>query len=249
MKVLVPVKKVLDYSAKIKVKEDGSGVETNGIKTIINPFDEIAVEEALKLKESGKVSEVVVVTIGEDDSVTQLRYAMAMGADSAIHVKTSDVVDSDLASRVLAEVYKKSDYGFIIMGKQAIDSDAGQTPQLIAARLDIPHASFASKVEMLDSEMVVTREVDGGLENLKVQLPAVISTDLRLNEPRYAPLPGIMKAKKKPVEEIELSSLGLDINSKVKILKVSPPAQKQAGKIVESVDELVSLLKEEAKVL
>ena len=249
MKVLVPVKKVLDYAAKIKPKSDGSGIETQGIKTIINPFDEIAVEEAIKLKEASKISEIVVCSIGDDEVVTQLRYAMAMGADSAIHIKTNDYIDSFVASAVISEVFKKGGYSFIIMGKQAIDSDAGQTPQMIAARLDIPVASFASKIDFNDDHLVVTREVDGGLENLKVTLPCVISTDLRLNEPRYAPLPGIMKAKKKPLDEIDINSLGIDLNPKVKILKVSEPGKKQAGKKVENVDELIKALKEEAKVL
>lgn len=249
MKVLVPIKRVVDYEAKIKVKADGSGVETDGIKFIVNPFDEIAVEEAIKLKEAGLVTEIVVATVGPEDSATQLRYAMAMGADSAILVKTDQYVDSDLAARVMVELYKKAEYGFIIMGKQAIDSDASQTPQMIAERLGLPQASFASKVVIADGAATVTREVDGGLETVKVKLPCVISTDLRLNEPRYAPLPGIMKAKKKPMDEIALDSLGLDLNPKVKVLKMKAPEGRKAGKKVENIEALVKALKEEAKVI
>lgn len=249
MKILVPIKRVADYEAKIKVKSDGSGIETEGIKWIVNPFDEIAVEEAIRLKEGGHAQEVVVVTVGPSDAATQLRYAMAMGADSGIHVISEDEVDSDLASRVLVEVYGRGVYGFIIMGKQAIDSDASQTSQLLATRLGLPQASFASKIVLSDGAAEVTREVDGGLETVKVPLPCVISTDLRLNEPRYAPLPGIMKAKKKPLEEIPIGDLGIDLTPKIKILKMSPPPGREAGRIVESVDELITALKDEAKIL
>lgn len=249
MKVLVSVKKVPDYQAKIKVKADGSGIETEGIKWIVNPFDEIAVEEALRIKEAGKATEVVVVGIGDSDVQTQLRYALAMGADSAIHVSTTLFVDSDLASRALAEVYKRGTYGLVIMGKQAIDSDANQTPQLFAARLGLPQACFASKVVLEDGAAVVTREVDGGLETLKVKTPAVISTDLRLNEPRYASLPGIMKAKKKPLEEIALDSLGIDTKAKVQVQRMAAPAARAGGRKVENVAALVSALQNEAKVI
>lgn len=249
MKILVPVKSVPDYNAKIKPNAEASGVETSGIKQIINPFDEIAVEEAVKLKEAGKVSEVVILSIGSSDVVTQMRYAMAMGADRGIHVKTEDSVDSFLAAKIISAVYKKDEYAFIILGKQAIDSDAGQTPQLIAAELLIPHASYASNLEITEGEATVTREVDGGLEKLKVKLPAVISTDLRLNEPRYAPLPGIMKAKKKPLDELSLSDLGIEYKNKIKIIKVSEPPKRQSGKILKTVDELVNALKNEAKVI
>lgn len=249
MKVLVPVKRVPDYQAKVKVKADGSGIETSGIKWIVNPFDEIAVEEALKLKEAGTASEVVVVGIGPDDVATQLRYAMAMGADSGILVKYDGTIDSDLASRVLAAVYQRGEYGVVLMGKQSIDSDANQTAQLLAARLDLPQACFASKVEIADGNATVTREVDGGLETDRLPLPCIISTDLRLNTPRYASLPGIMKAKKKPLEEIALADLGVDTTPKVRVLRMSPPPQRQAGKKVESVEALVKALQEEAKVL
>jgi electron transfer flavoprotein beta subunit len=253
MKILVPVKRVIDYEAKIKVKGDGSGIETDGIKFIANPFDEIAVEEALKIKEAGNATEVVVVSVGDAESQTQLRYAMAMGADSAVLVLTDSSVDSDLAARAIAEVYKQGEYGMIIMGKQAIDSDSGQTPQLLAAYLDLPQVSFASKVELEKSAdntfVIVTREVDGGLEKVKAKLPAVVSTDLRLNEPRYAPLPGIMKAKKKPLTEIPLASLGIDTNIKVKMHKFYAPEKRSAGRKVADVNELIKVLKEEAKVI
>ena len=239
MKILVPIKRVPDYEAKIKVKADGSGIETDGIKWIVNPFDEIAVEEALKLKEAGKATEVVVTLVGPADAQQQLRYAMAMGADSGVHVVYDGAVDSDLASR----------YGLVIMGKQAIDSDASQTPQLLAARLDLPQACFASKVVIDGATATVTREVDGGLETIKVAVPCVISTDLRLNTPRYASLPGIMKAKKKPLEEIPLATLGLDLAPKVVVKKMSPPPKRKGGKKVESVEALVKALQEEAKVL
>ncbi len=249
MKILVPVKRVPDYQAKIRVKADGSGIETDGIKWIINPFDEIAVEEALRIKERGQATEVVVASIGPDDAQTQLRYAMAMGADSGILVKTSDEVDSDLASRVFAELWKKGGYGLLIMGKQAIDSDASQTPQLLAARLNLPQASFASKVVLESGKALVTREVDGGLETIRVPMPCVISTDLRLNEPRYAPLPGIMKAKKKPLEEVSLATLGVDTALRVKVLKRAAPPKRAAGKKVADVSALVAALQQEAKVL
>jgi len=249
MRIFVPVKRVPDYQAKIKVKADGSGIETDGIKWIVNPFDEIAVEEALRLKESGKATEVIVVGIGPDDVATQLRYAMAMGADSAILVRYTGEIDSDLASRVLAAVYRQGDYGLIIMGKQSIDSDASQTPQLLATRLGFPQACFASKLGLDGGRLTVSREVDGGLETVTVPTPAVVSTDLRLNEPRYASLPGIMKAKKKPLVEIAIETLGLDLAPRMKLRKMSPPKQRSGGRKVGSVDELVRALQSEAKVL
>lgn len=249
MKILVPIKRVPDYQARIKVKADGSGVETDGIKWIVNPFDEIAVEEALKIKEAGLATEVIVVTIGPDDAQTQLRYALAMGADSAILVRCDQSIDSAAAARALAAVYKRADYQLIIMGKQAIDSDASQTPGLLATILKLPLACFASKVELTAPTVQVTREVDGGLETLKISLPCVISTDLRLNQPRYASLPGIMKAKKKPLEEIAIADLGVSPQASVKVLKMSAPNKRQAGRKVASVDELISALQNEAKVL
>lgn len=249
MKILVPLKRVPDYQAKIRVKADGSGIETEGVKWIVNPFDEIAVEEALRLKEAGKATEVIVASIGPDDTQTQLRYAMAMGADRGILVKHNGYVDSDLASRIFAEIFKKDSYHLIILGKQAIDSDAGQTPQLLAARLNLPQACFASKLVVENNSATVTREVDGGLETIKVAMPCVVSTDLRLNEPRYAPLPGIMKAKKKPLEEIAFESLGIGTAPGVVIKKMMTPAARSGGKKVDSVAALISALQNEAKIL
>jgi len=249
MKILVPVKRVPDYEAKIKVNSEQDGIVTDGIKWIVNPFDEIAVEEAIKLRDSGAAEEVIVVGIGPEDSATQLRYAMAMGADRGVLVKHDGFVDSSLASLVLAEVYKRGEYGLIIMGKQSIDSDANQTAQLLAERLELPQACFASKVEIGEGTVAVTREVDGGLETIKVSTPCVISTDLRLNEPRYASLPGIMKAKKKPLDEFTFADLGVDDQIQVKVLRMSPPPARSAGKKVEDVAALVSALQNEAKVI
>ena len=249
MKIFVPVKRVPDYQAKIKVKGDGSGIETDGIKWILNPFDEIAVEEALRIKEKGGAAEVIVASIGPDDVSTQLRYALAMGADSAIHVVSNTSIDSNLASVILAKLFSAGDYGLVIMGKQAIDSDASQTPQLLAERLNIAQACFASKVELRDGQAEVIREVDGGLETIRVPMPCVISTDLRLNEPRYASLPNIMKAKKKPLETLTLESLGIEGGALVNVLKMIPPAARKGGRKVDDVDQLISLLQNEAKVL
>jgi electron transfer flavoprotein beta subunit len=250
MKILVPIKKVLDYAAKIKVKADGSGIETQGIKWIVNPFDEIAVEAALRLKEAGKATEINIVSIGDVETATQIRYCLAMGADNGIHVKVDSEVDSALAARILAAVYRKNQYGLVIMGKQAIDSDAGQTPQLLAAELGIPVAPYASKIEFQENALLVTREVDGGLEHLKINLPAVVSADLRLNEPRYAPLPGIMKAKKKQLEELDLNALGLaGALPLVRAKKYYAPAARKAGRKVADVTELVNVLKNEAKII
>lgn len=247
MKIFVPVKRVPDYHAKVKIRPDGSGLISEDTKWIVNPFDEIAVEEALRIKESGKATEVVVVGIGPADVSTQLRYAMAMGADSAVLVLYEGTIDSDLASRVLVEIYRRGDYGLIVMGKQAIDSDCNQTGQLLASRLNLPQACFASKIVLDGSHATVTREVDGGLETIKISTPCLITTDLRLNEPRYAPLPGIMKAKKKPLTEIKFEELGIDGQCKVRVHKLNPPAGRQAGKKVPTVEELFSALKNEVK--
>ncbi|MGA1192203.1 MAG: electron transfer flavoprotein subunit beta/FixA family protein [Bdellovibrionota bacterium] len=249
MKILVPVKRVPDYEAKIKVNAEQNGIVTDGIKWIVNPFDEIAVEEAIKIRDAGGAEEVVVVGIGPEDAATQLRYAMAMGADRGILVTCDGYVDSALASRILAEVYRRGDYGLIIMGKQSIDSDANQTAQLLAEHLELPQACFASKVELGDGQASITREVDGGLETLQVSLPCVISTDLRLNEPRYASLPVIMKAKKKPLDEHTLEDFAIEAGVQVKVLRMSPPPSRTAGRKVEDVAELVSALQNEAKVL
>lgn len=249
MKILVPIKRVPDYQVKVKVKADGSGIESDGVKWICNPFDEIAVEEALRLKEAGKATEVVVVGIGPSEVSTQLRYAMAMGADSGVLVTTNDYIDSDAASRIICEVFKKGGYNLIILGKQAIDSDANQTGQMIAARLNLPQACFASKLILDGTVATVTREVDGGLETLSMSLPCVVTTDLRLNEPRYAPLPGIMKAKKKPLQEIPVSELGVDCSAKVKVLRMAAPPKRSGGRKVDSVEALVKALQTEAKVI
>jgi electron transfer flavoprotein beta subunit len=249
MKIFVPIKRVPDYQTKVKVKSDSSGIETDGIKWIVNPFDEIAVEEAIKIRDAGNATEVVVITVGPEDASQQLRYAMAMGADSALHVKTDLFVDSDLASRALAAVYQKGSYGLVIMGKQSIDSDASQTGQLLASLLGIPQGCFASKLEFENGKARVVREVDGGLETVLIPMPCVVTTDLRLNTPRYASLPGIMKAKKKPLEEFTLESIGVDTATKIKIHRMSLPDKKQAGRKVADVTELVSILKDEAKVL
>lgn len=249
MKILVPIKRVPDYQIKVKVKSDGSDIEREGVKWIVNPFDEIAVEEALKLKESGIVTEVIVMTVGPKDAEQQLRYCMAMGADSGIHVITDANIDSEVAASAIAAIYKKSDYKLIILGKQSIDSDANQTAQLLSVKLEIPQACFASKVVIEGNNATVTREIDGGLEHLSLTLPCVISTDLRLNQPRYASLPGIMKAKKKPIEEVGIDSLGIDVLPKVKVIAMSLPKKRSAGRKVADVAELVSVLQNEAKVL
>jgi electron transfer flavoprotein beta subunit len=252
-KILVPIKRVPDYAVKVRISPAGDSIVTDGIKWILNPFDEIAVEEAIRLKEkTGKVDEIVVVSIGPKEISEQLRTALAMGADRAILVEAdASKVDSDVAHKVLVEIFKKDKFDLVIMGKQAIDSDANQTAQLLAAKLSLPQATFASKIEINAdwTSANVTREVDGGLETLAVQLPAIVSTDLRLNEPRYPSLPGIVKAKKKPLEEIAISSLGVVAQPKVVVKKMSLPKQRSAGVKVASVAELVDKLKNEAKVI
>jgi electron transfer flavoprotein beta subunit len=249
MKILVPVKRVPDWQIKLKLLPDGKGIQTDGIKWILNTFDEIAVEEAIRLKEKGVCTEIVLVSVGPADVRARLEYALAMGADSAILVKHDGALDSDLASRVIAEVFKKGDYGMILLGKQAIDSDANQTAQLVAGRLNLPQACFASKVAIEASSAVVTREVDGGLETIKIPLPCVVSTDLRLNEPRYAALPNLMKAKKKPFEELSLEALGVAPEVKVRVKNLSVPSGRKAGRKVANVQELIVALQGEAKVL
>jgi electron transfer flavoprotein beta subunit len=249
MKILVPIKRVPDYAVKVKVLADSSGIETEGVKWIANPFDEIAVEEALRLREAGVASEVVVVTIGPEGAEQQLRYGMAMGADRGIHIMHDGELDSDLASRLLVAVAKKEEFPLIILGKQSIDSDANQTGQLVATRLGRALATFASKVVVEGDNAVVTREIDGGLETIRIPLPAVITTDLRLNEPRYASLPGIMKAKKKPVEQLSAESLGVSPTVAVRVRRLSLPPKRGAGRKVADVAELVQVLKDEAKVL
>ena len=244
MKVLVPVKRVVDYNVKVRVKSDGSGVELANVKMSMNPFDEIAVEEALRLKEAGKATEVVVVSIGPAQASETIRTALAMGADRGILVKAEGNVEPLAVAKILKSVAQEEQPGLIILGKQAIDDDANQTGQMLAALADLPQATFASKVEVAGDKVNVTREIDGGLETLSLSIPAVITTDLRLNEPRYVTLPNIMKAKKKPLETVTADSLGVDIANRLEVLKVSEPPAREPGVIVETTDEFVGKLKD-----
>ncbi len=251
MKLLVTAKRVPDPETTIKIKPDGSGIVTDNVKWVINPFDEIAIEEALRIKEKQGQGEVVLVSIGPKAAQEQLRTGLAMGADRAILVITEDALDSLAVAKVLKKVVEDEKPDIVIMGKQAIDDDSNAAGQMLAEILNWPMATFASKIE-LSSDLKsaqVTREVDGGLETISSPLPAVITADLRLNEPRYASLPGIMKARKKELKEIPLESMGVDTQPRVKIQKMEPPPKREAGKIVESVQELVSLLHSEAKVI
>jgi electron transfer flavoprotein beta subunit len=249
MKVLVPVKRVVDYNVKIRVKADGSGVETANVKMSMNPFDEIAVEEAVRLKDAGKATEVVVVSLGVQACQETLRTALAMGADRAIHVLTDVAVEPLAVAKALKSLAGKEKYDLVIMGKQAIDDDSNQTGQMLAALLGWPQGTFASKVVMNASSVTVTREIDGGLETVELTLPAVVTADLRLNEPRYASLPNIMKAKKKPVQTLKPEDLGVDVTLRLTTLKVVEPPKRSAGIKVGSVAELVDKLKNEAKVI
>jgi electron transfer flavoprotein beta subunit len=249
MKVLVPVKRVVDYNVKVRVKSDGSGVETANVKMSMNPFDEIAVEEAIRLKEAGTVSEIVAVSIGVAQCQETLRTALAIGADRAILVETPGEVQPLAVAKLLKAIADREQPGLIILGKQAIDDDSNQTGQMLAALLGWPQATFASKVKPDGAKLNVTREVDGGLETISVQMPAVVTTDLRLNEPRYVTLPNIMKAKKKPLETLTPQALGVDVAPRLKTLKVVEPPKRGAGKLVKSVAELVDKLKNEAKVI
>jgi len=250
MKILVPVKHAIDYNVKARAKADGSGVDLANVKFSINPFDEIAVEEAVKLKEAGKATEVVVVSIGNDKVQETLRKALAIGADSAIHVHTDEPDLQPLGvAKVLKAVVEQAQPNLVIMGKQAIDDDCNQTGQMLSALLGWAQATFASKVELSADSATVTREVDGGLMTQSVKLPAIITTDLRLNEPRYASLPNIMKAKSKPLEKKALADYGVDVTPRIKTLKVAEPAKRSGGTKVADVAELVSKLKNEAKVI
>ncbi|MCC6598296.1 MAG: electron transfer flavoprotein subunit beta/FixA family protein [Alphaproteobacteria bacterium] len=254
MKILVPIKRVIDYNVRVRVKADSSGVELANIKMSVNPFDEIAIEEAVRLKESGKATEIIAVTIGPDKAQEQLRTAMAIGADRGILVKTDAPIDlggvEPLAvARTLKALVEREKPDLVIMGKQSIDDDSGQTGQMLAALLGWPQGTFASKLEVNDGKVTVTREVDGGLETLTLTLPALITTDLRLNEPRYAKLPDIMKAKKKELEITDPSALGVDYTPRLQVLKVSTPPERKGGGRVSSVDELIDKLKNEAKVI
>ena len=249
MKVLVPVKRVVDYNVKVRVKSDGSGVETANVKMSMNPFDEIAVEEAVRLREAGTVSEIVAVSMGTSACQETLRTALALGADRAILVETALETQPLGVAKALQAIIGKESPQLVIMGKQAIDDDFNQTGQVLAALLGWSQATFASKVVIEGDAAKVTREVDGGLETLAVKLPAVVTTDLRLNEPRYVTLPNIMKAKKKPLETTTPDALGVDVAPRLKTIKVTEPPKRSAGKKVSSVEELVNKLKNEAKVI
>ena len=249
MKLLVTVKRVIDYNVQIRVKADGSGVEKDNVKMSMNPPDENAVEEALRIKEAGKADEIIILTIGNDKAQETIRTALAMGADRGIHIKTENDLEPLAISKIISKIAEEEKPSIILMGKQAIDDDCNQTGQMTSALLNWPQATFASKIEIEGQNAIVTREIDEGLERIKVSIPFVASCDLRLNEPRYASLPNIMKAKKKPIEQLSASDLGVDINSRIQQIKVEEPPQRKAGIKVASVAELVQKLKNEAKVI
>ncbi|WP_342360897.1 electron transfer flavoprotein subunit beta/FixA family protein [Terrarubrum flagellatum] len=249
MKILVPVKRVVDYNVKIRVKGDGSGVELANVKMSMNPFDEIGVEEALRQKEAGKASEVVVVSIGPQQAAETIRTGLAMGADRGILVRTDVAVEPLGVAKILKALVEKEQPGLVILGKQAIDDDCNQTGQMLAALLSWPQGTFASKIVIGDNAITVTREVDGGLQTIELKSPAIVTTDLRLNEPRYASLPNIMKAKKKPIDETSPEALGVDAAPRLKVLKTTEPPGRKAGVKVGSPAELVEKLKNEAGVL
>jgi electron transfer flavoprotein beta subunit len=249
VKILVPVKRVVDYNVKVRVKADGSGVDTANVKMSMNPFDEIAVEEAVRLKEKGAATEVIAISCGVTQCQETLRTAMAIGADRAIHVECADELQPLAVAKLLKALVDKEQPGLIILGKQAIDDDCNQTGQMLAALANLPQGAFASKVEVTDGKVSVTREVDGGLETVKLNVPAVITTDLRLNEPRYVTLPNIMKAKKKQLEVMKPADLGVDVTPRIKTLKVVEPPKRGAGIKVPDVATLVNKLKNEAKVI
>jgi electron transfer flavoprotein beta subunit len=249
MKVLVPIKRVIDYNVKVRVKPDNTDVDLANTKMAINPFCEIAVEEAVRLKEAGTATEVIAVSIGNKSCQEQLRTALALGADRAIQIETDESLDALNIAKLLQKVVEEEQPQLVILGKQSIDSDNNQTGQMLAALTGLPQGTFASAVNVEGDKVNVTREVDGGLQTVALNLPAIVTTDLRLNEPRYASLPNIMKAKRKPLAVKPVSDFGLDLSARTKLLKVTPPAQRQAGIVVESVDELVEKLKNEAKVI
>jgi len=249
MKVLVPVKRVVDYNVKIRVKPDGTGVDLANVKMSMNPFDEISIEEAIRLKEAGTASEVIAVSVGPQQAQETLRTALAMGADRGILVKTDETVEPLAVAKILKAIVEAEGPELVILGKQAIDDDSNQTGQMLAQLLGWPQGTFAFKIEKGDNELTVEREIDGGLQTVKLNLPAVITVDLRLNEPRYASLPNIMKAKKKPIDEKTPEDYGVDITPRLNVLKVTEPPVRAAGIKVESVAELVSKLKDEAGVL
>lgn len=249
MKVLVPVKRVVDYNVKIRVKPDESGVETANVKMSMNPFDEISVEEAVRLKESGAANEVVIVSVGPQQAQETIRTALAMGADRGVLVQTDEAVEPLAIAKLLKKIVQKENPNIVIAGKQAIDDDSNQVGQLLAAMLGWSQATNASKIQLGESESEVVREIDGGLETVKVKMPAVITVDLRLNEPRYASLPNIMKAKKKPIDIMTPDDLEIDITPRLKTLKVTEPSSRDSGEIVENIDALIEKLKNEAKVI
>ena len=249
MKVLVAVKRVVDYNVKIRVKTDGTGVETQGVKMSMNPFDEIAVEEAVRLKEAGAAEEIVAVSLGVAQAQETIRTALAMGADRGIHVETDAVLEPLAVAKLLKAIVEREIPDLVVLGKQAIDDDSNQTGQMLAALLGWPQGTFASKLAIAEGKATVTREVDGGLETLSLAIPAVVTTDLRLNEPRYASLPNIMKAKKKTIDKLTTDELGVDVSARLHIVSVEEPATRQAGVKVADVAELVDKLKTEAKVI
>jgi electron transfer flavoprotein beta subunit len=249
MKILVPVKRVVDFNVKIRVKADGSGVELANVKMSMNPFDEIAVEEAIRLKEQGKATEIVVASIGPAQAAETIRTALAMGADRGILVKTDSPTEPLAVAKILKGIVEAEQPGLVIMGKQAIDDDCNQTGQMLAALLGWSQGTFASKIAIEGSDLLVTREVDGGLQTVKLKAPAIVTTDLRLNEPRYASLPNIMKAKKKPIEDKTPDAYGVDVKPRLEVVKTAEPSGRKAGVKVSSVADLVERLKNEAGVL
>ena len=249
MKILVAVKRVIDYNVQVRVKEDGTGVVTDNVKMSTNPPDDNAIEEAVKIKEAGKAKEVVAITVGEEKAQETIRKALAVGVDRGIHVKTNENTEPLAVAKILQKIVDKEKPDLVFMGKQAIDDDCNQTGQMLSALLNWPQATFASKIEIKDKFLEVVREVDEGLETIEVNVPAIVTCDLRLNEPRYASLPNIMKAKKKPIEEITASDLGVDVSPRLEQLKVEEPPKRKAGIKVANVAELVQKLKNEAKVI
>ena len=249
MKILVAVKRVIDYNVQIRVKEDGTGVVTENVKMSTNPPDDNAIEEAVKIKESGKATEVVAITIGEEKAQETIRKALAVGADRGIHIKVDGIVEPLVVAKILQKIVDKEKPDLVFMGKQAIDDDCNQTGQMLAALLNWPQATFASKIGIKDKVLEVVREVDEGLETIEVVIPAIVTCDLRLNEPRYASLPNIMKAKKKPIEQLNASDLGVDTKSRIEQIKVEEPPKRKSGIKVANVAELVQKLKNEAKVI
>ena len=249
MKILVPVKRVIDYNVKIRVNSEGSAVETNNVKMSMNPFDEIAVEEAVRLKEAGLAEEIIIVSIGDKGSQETIRTEFAMGGDRGVHIVNDLNTEPLVVAKILKNLIEKEAIDIVIMGKQAIDDDSNQTGQMLAALLDWPQATFASKLELNDNQIKVIREIDGGLETLNVKLPCIVTTDLRLNEPRYASLPNIMKAKKKEIIETPIEETGVDFSSRLEVLKVEEPEVRSGGRKVEDVNELISVLKNEVGVI